>query len=394
MTNGSYKRKLIAAFKKIGIVSPKTEHFGRYCASAILDMEEVDPTIARAIGNWAIDTFGEVYSSKLPLPAMRVLAGGVSKTGFYRNPRITFKGDPEHIELANRFFPWIESAEKQIPDGKNPTARAFLNLLKNLRWVLLQDSAMLMGCYNRNHFIFHNQRDVFDSPLFTDFQQKLLSHIKKHEVVKDETIENILPGVLKKMDKTNDAIKNINETMKKDREETRVDKNKGEDSMNKLETKVDRLLHFVSYVGRYSEDDVVIGETRVQAEDSNVICPTGESETQIVEQNNTIIQSHSQSESESNPLPYKLPESFSDVASILDHWDTYINENELRYDFRWRKSFTRSENRRFSRIKKIVEVVKANILEQGHEAVLPPLEEFYAHKKSLRTLCDTLRGHT
>ena len=62
MTNGSYKRKLTAAFKKLGIVSPKTEHFGRYCASALLDMEEVDPNIARAIGNWAIDTFGEVYS--------------------------------------------------------------------------------------------------------------------------------------------------------------------------------------------------------------------------------------------------------------------------------------------------------------------------------------------
>ena len=141
-------------------------------------MEEVDPTIARAIGNCAIDTFCEVYSSKLPLPAMRVLAGGVSKKGFYRNPQITFKGDPEHVELANRFSPWIETAEKQIPDGKNPTARAFLNLLKNLRWVILQDSAVLMGCYNRNHFIFNNQRDVFDSPLFNDFQNKLLSHIK------------------------------------------------------------------------------------------------------------------------------------------------------------------------------------------------------------------------
>ena len=69
----------------------------------MLDMEEVDPTIARAIGNWAIDTFGEVYRSKIPLPAMRVLAGGETRRGYYRNPRITFEGDPDHVELTNEF---------------------------------------------------------------------------------------------------------------------------------------------------------------------------------------------------------------------------------------------------------------------------------------------------
>ena len=185
MTNGSYKRKLTAVFKKLGIVSPKTEHFGRYCASALLDMEEVDPTIARAIGNWAIDTFGEVYSSKLPLPAMRVLAGGETRKGYYRNARVTFKGDPEHLVLATKVFPWVEIAEKTLKDGENPTARAFLNLLKNLRWVILQDAAVLKEQYNRHHFIFTNQRDVFESTLFLDFQRKLLAHIEKTECVED-----------------------------------------------------------------------------------------------------------------------------------------------------------------------------------------------------------------
>ena len=51
MTNGSHKKKLKAALDTLGIVSPKTEHFGRYHASTILDMEEVDPTIARATKN-------------------------------------------------------------------------------------------------------------------------------------------------------------------------------------------------------------------------------------------------------------------------------------------------------------------------------------------------------
>ena len=114
MTNGSYKEKLTAVFEKLGIVSPKTENFGRYCASALLDMEEVDSTIARAIGNQVIDTFGKVYSSKLPLPAMRFLVGGDTRKCYYGNARTTFKGDPEHLELANKFFRGLKKQRAQF----------------------------------------------------------------------------------------------------------------------------------------------------------------------------------------------------------------------------------------------------------------------------------------
>ena len=55
MTNCSYKKKLKAAFDKLNMVSPKKDHFGIYVPAAVLDMEEVDTMIVRAIGNWAID---------------------------------------------------------------------------------------------------------------------------------------------------------------------------------------------------------------------------------------------------------------------------------------------------------------------------------------------------
>ena len=83
MTNGSRKKNLKAGFDTLSIMSPKTEHFDRYCAFATLDMEEVDPTTVQAIGNQAIDTFGEFYSSKLPLPDMHVLAGGIQGVAFF-----------------------------------------------------------------------------------------------------------------------------------------------------------------------------------------------------------------------------------------------------------------------------------------------------------------------
>ena len=103
--NFSYKKKLKTAFDKLDMVLQKKYHFGRYIAAAVLDMEEVDPMISRAIGNRAIDTFGEVYSTKLPFSAMRVLARGDTRRGNYRNLRTPFKGNAEHKELAKKFFP-------------------------------------------------------------------------------------------------------------------------------------------------------------------------------------------------------------------------------------------------------------------------------------------------
>ena len=61
---------------------------------------------------------------------------------------------------------------------------------------------------------------------------------------------------------------------------------------------------------------------------------------------------------------------FHNVASILEHWDAHIEQKERKFGFRWRKGFTRIENRRFSRIKRIVHVVKVKILDLGHDEVL------------------------
>ena len=90
-----------------------------------------------------------------------------------------------------------QGIREKNPPGTNSIAREFLDLLKNLRWVILQDSAVLIAVYKRNHFIFNHQSDVFDSIYFKDFQIKLQSHIKKHKSMKEETIKNGLPGVLK-----------------------------------------------------------------------------------------------------------------------------------------------------------------------------------------------------
>ena len=118
---------------------------------------------------------------------MCVLAGGDTRRGHYRNHRTTFKGNNEHKELAKKIFPWVKTAEEKISPAKNPIARVFLNLLKNLRWVILQDSAVLDIVYKRTHF-FNSMTNMFCSDLFKNFAAKISKHIKETDHVKEDTV--------------------------------------------------------------------------------------------------------------------------------------------------------------------------------------------------------------
>ena len=50
-------------------------------------------------------------------------------------------------------------------------------------------------------------KEVFESDLFKYFTSKILLHIKETDSVNDDTIDTIPPGVLRKMDQTNNAMK-------------------------------------------------------------------------------------------------------------------------------------------------------------------------------------------
>ena len=75
------------------------------------------------------------------------------------------------------------------------------------------------------------------------------------------------------MDEKNDAIWEINTTFKKDREDSDIHKLKSEFFINKIENKVDRLLNFVTYIRRYT-DDGMINQNTVGTDDTSVVCTT------------------------------------------------------------------------------------------------------------------------
>ena len=162
------------------------------------------------------------------------------------------------------------------------------------------------------------------------------------------------------MGDTNDAIKQITATLKNDREDADIAKTKGEATINNIENKVDRLLNFVTYIGRYTED-AVPDENTVGNNVTNIRGVTQEETINSGETNNSTAQCDPPVQEESPGIipNYVLPATFLTVSSLLEHWDDHIEQKESRYGFRWRKQFTRIENKRFSRMKRIVNVVKS-----------------------------------
>ena len=87
---------------------------------------------------------------------------------------------------------------------------------------------------------------------------------------------------------------------------------------------------------------------------------------------------------------YVSPETFPNIASILDYWDTYISENERMCGSRWGKGWQGNQRKRFSWVKNIAILFKSRGIELEHDNLLPPMERLLPHKKSITVLCDRL----
>ena len=63
------------ACRHLGIISKHFVHFGRSAGSVKAELDELDGYNINDLGNWNVDTRRDVYSAKLPMKAMRVMAG-------------------------------------------------------------------------------------------------------------------------------------------------------------------------------------------------------------------------------------------------------------------------------------------------------------------------------
>ena len=97
-------------------------------------------------------------------------------------------------------FPFIENKLNILRLKKNSnctTALGFLELLQNLRWVIIQDCAILTKQEKREHVLFNMFPHIFKSELFHDFSNKMMEHVshceKKNPL--SQSVDLVLPGV-------------------------------------------------------------------------------------------------------------------------------------------------------------------------------------------------------
>jgi hypothetical protein len=149
--------------KLIGLASTHTTHLGRVLGPKVLEMLEFDSEEIRTLGNWDPKIQETTYSTKVPLKALRGMAGFEVGQGMYYNPRSAV---PVPDELSNGVFPWVgpcwerlKQYERETGDMK-PTASAFLKHMMGMATVFIQDTAAMK--------LLHPDRCVDEYQLFKD----------------------------------------------------------------------------------------------------------------------------------------------------------------------------------------------------------------------------------
>ena len=160
MTNDTYSKAVKSVLDVLGVPSSHWVHLGRTMGPKILEMLETEAEDIRRLGNWDPTMQEARYSTKLPLPAMRDMAGFTTAAGMYFNPRTVVKPSQDlMMKTPFRFaIPILDEVEREV-NGKNErayTALSFLRFLKEMSQIFLQDAATI--------WLFHEDRKAH--PIF------------------------------------------------------------------------------------------------------------------------------------------------------------------------------------------------------------------------------------
>ena len=161
MSNNTYSKGMKSVLEVLSIPSKHWVHLGRTMGPKILEMLETESEEIRRLGNWDPKMQEARYSTKLPLPAMRDMAGFTIASGMYYNPR-TAVVPPDELMMLMPFRFAIdksESVESAIGNQTEQgyTAVCFLRFLKDMSQIFLQDAAVI--------WLLHEERKAH--PIFT-----------------------------------------------------------------------------------------------------------------------------------------------------------------------------------------------------------------------------------
>ena len=95
---------------------------------------------------------------------------------------------------------------EKVRNIDNHTAFSFLALLRNLRWVILQDISVMIHKYNETSYIYKQFDKLFESGVFNDADQ-MVDHLKLSEKTDSNNLGRLTETVLPY---ANDNIKSMN----------------------------------------------------------------------------------------------------------------------------------------------------------------------------------------
>jgi Centromere DNA-binding protein complex CBF3 subunit, domain 2 len=121
MKNDSYKAHIKSVLQRLCLNINTLLHLGRNIGSRILELLEAEKSTIKAMGQWADGVQETSYSAKLPMGAIRMLAGFVGKAKIYFNTRTVVEPSNELFLMTPiRNWVYVHAAYEGVTETTSP----------------------------------------------------------------------------------------------------------------------------------------------------------------------------------------------------------------------------------------------------------------------------------
>ena len=401
MKSTSYARAVSEVFTSLKLVSSHLVHIGRVMGSKILEFLEIEGEEIRRLGNWNPSIQETCYSTKLPMIPIRALAGFSTGHGIYHNQR-TVVEVPMELQRATPIGEFVFNAigkvsEANLNRGGHDTAAMFLDFLRNMNIVFLQDiAAMMLERPERldkdgfKHPVLLQVLDVLGSDLFLVREERGLqksirslltfmffvllvvqSFVETMKLALDQAstpldckLEAVLPAVHHRLDATHKATLDLSRTVKNLEEqmgEIKAGQHRIESGQEKQQNAMGQFLVGLGRLGRNIQEGVAPMDFDEEEEDIGSI-----SESPHVQ--NTHNQAPQEPRSDDGYPSLRLLPAYGNLLQLYQHWNGVgdyrrpdgwtIGKLEETHRSKWRKKWSGAEKSQFSRASRIMLALK------------------------------------
>ncbi|KAL9931737.1 hypothetical protein V8E36_009305 [Tilletia maclaganii] len=160
----AHKEPILRCFKTLDLTGcKKVTHAARGSGAREAELAGVATSDIERLGGWkqGQGAIEQSYLTHLPVRALRALAGFSPEGGTYFLRR---DGPEPPEELLKTIFPAVETWQQQLKDGKISAtggADKFLDMLRHLRRVLLQDLLLLESIHATHPVLQHIKSEAF-----------------------------------------------------------------------------------------------------------------------------------------------------------------------------------------------------------------------------------------